>query len=247
MYLKIFIVVVFGLFVIFLLMNFRAYSPLVQERPIVQNGSGKKNNALQYFSQRLAMSIDDDPILGNKNAPLTLIEFSDFECGNCKLFFQKTLPRLKENYINQGKLRLVYRDFPGPSHEPLATKEALAANCSREQGGDSKYFEYHDRIFMTTKSGGKGLNVDDLFSIANNLKLDQELFKDCFESERFKEEIKKDFFDGMNGGITGTPTFFLGLTTQNNTINGIKISGAMPYQAFKIIIEELLKSNEKNN
>jgi len=89
--------------------------------------------------------------------------------------------------------------------------------------------------------------VAQLFLIASNLKLDEMRFKECFESERFKEEVKKDFFDGMNNGITGTPTFFLGLTTQDNTIKGMKILGAMPYAAFKIIIEELLQSNETNN
>jgi len=199
-----------------------------------------------YFPEQ-AISVDDDPVMGDKNAPLTLIEFSDFECGNCRLFFLQTLPLLKKKYINTGKLRLVYRDFPVKSHDPLATQEAMAANCAREQKGDEGYFDYHDEIFNTTTSGGRGLEVAQLFLIASNLKLDQIHFKGCFESERFKEEVKKDFFDGMNNGITGTPTFFLGLTTQDNTIKGMKILGAMPYAAFKIIIEELLQSNETNN
>ena len=200
----------------------------------------------EYFSKQ-TVSVDDDPVMGDKNAPITLIEFSDFECGNCRLFFLQTLPLLKKKYINTGKLRLVYRDFPVKSHDPLATQEAMAANCAREQKGDEGYFDYHDEIFNTTTSGGRGLEVAQLFLIASNLKLDQIHFKGCFESERFKEEVKKDFFDGMNNGITGTPTFSLGLTTQDNTIKGMKILGAMPYAAFKIIIEELLQSNETNN
>lgn len=201
---------------------------------------------LEVFSKQ-TVSTDDDPVMGDDNAPLTLIEFSDFECGNCKLFFLQTLPLLKKNYINNGKLKLVYRDFPVKSHDPLATQEAQGANCAREQKQDLGYFEYHDEIFNTTRSGGRGLEVAQLFLIANKLKLDSKLFKECFESERFKEEIKRDFYDGMNSGVTGTPTFFLGLTMQSNNIAGIKISGAMPYAAFKIIIEELLASNERSN
>lgn len=205
-----------------------------------------QKSTLSYFPEQ-TVSVDDDPFMGDKNAPLTLIEFSDFECGNCKLFFLQTLPLLKENYISTGILKLVYRDFPVKSHDPLATQEAMAATCAREQKGDGGYFDYHDGVFNTTTSGGRGLEVAQLFLIASNLKLDQMRFKECFESEKFKEEVKKDFFDGMNNGITGTPTFFLGQTSKGDTIKGIKISGAMPFAAFKIIIEELLQSDETNN
>jgi len=226
----------FLLLIIFLAIN-------TLQKNTTRNNSKKSSDLFA----RQVISVDDDPVMGDRNAPLTLVEFSDFECGNCKLFFLQTLPLLKEKYINTGKLRFVYRDFPVKSHDPLATQEATAADCAREQKQDEGYFDYHDGIFNTTTSGGRGLEVAQLFLIASNLKLDQMRFKECFESERFKEEVKKDFFDGMNSGITGTPTFFLGLTTQDNTIKGMKILGAMPYAAFKIIIEELLESNETNN
>ena len=83
-------------------------------------------------------SIDDDPVLGDKNAPVTIVEFSDYECPFCKRHFDQTLPELIKNYIDTGKVKLVYRDFPLSFHDPMATKEAVAANCAREQGGDPR-------------------------------------------------------------------------------------------------------------
>lgn len=231
---------------LFLFLNSQTKSSAVK-KSTAQENLAKKENPLKYFSQKRMVSIDDDPFMGEENAPLTLIEFSDFECGNCKLFFLQTLPLLKDNYINTGKLKLVYRDFPVKSHDPLATQEAMAATCAKEQQGNEGYFKYHDAIFNTTTSGGRGLEISQLFSLANNLKLNSGLFKECFETERYKNEAQKDFSDGMAVSVTGTPTFFLGKTSENGTISGYKISGAMPYAAFKIIIEELLKSNERSN
>lgn len=197
----------------------------------------------EFFSKQV-VSLDDDPVMGDKKAPLTLIEFSDFECGNCKLFFLQTLPLLKENYINKGKLKLVYRDFPVRSHEPLATKQAIAAACAREQGGDVSYYAFHDKIFLTTTSGGRGMKEEQLPQIVNDLNLDNVKFNGCFESDKYKSEVEKDFNEGMGMGVTGTPTFFLGKSSDDGIIKGTKISGAMPYAAFKILIEELLRSHE---
>src|SRR3989344_7763193 len=95
-------------------------------------------------------SLDGDPVLGDANAPVTMIEFSDYECPFCKRHFQDTFPQIKSEYIDTGKVKLVFRDLPLSFHDPLATKEAMAANCSREQGGDSTYFKFHDAIFKTT-------------------------------------------------------------------------------------------------
>lgn len=105
-------------------------------------------------------SIDDDPILGKKDAQLTMVEFSDYECPFCKRHFTQTLPSLKKDYIDTGKVKLVYRDFIAvDGHNPAATQEAEAANCAREQGGDETYFKYHDLIFQNTKSNGEGISL----------------------------------------------------------------------------------------
>lgn len=100
---------------------------------------------------------DDDPVLGNPNAPLTLVEFSDYECPFCKRYFDQTYPQVKKEYIDTGKLKLVFRDLALSFHDPAATFEANAANCAKELGGDKAYFEYHDLLFKNTKSNGQGI------------------------------------------------------------------------------------------
>lgn len=103
-------------------------------------------------------SVDDDPVIGNKDAPVTIIDFSDFECPFCKRHFTDTYPQLKKEYIDTGKVKVVYRDMIAvPSHDPASTTEAIAANCAREQGGDEAYVKMHDYIYKNTKGNGQGL------------------------------------------------------------------------------------------
>jgi protein-disulfide isomerase len=175
---------------------------------------------------------DDDPVLGDKNAPVTIVEWSDFECPFCGRFFKDTLPQIKKNYIDTGKVKLIYRDFPLPFHEPAATREAIAADCAREQGGDKTFFAYHDMIFTNTKANGQGVETDQLYDMAKQLDLDENQFRECVESEKYKEEIAKDIADGRRAGINGTPGFL---------INGRLVSGAQPYAVFEQIIGEALK------
>ncbi len=188
------------------------------------------------------VSVDDDPVLGNKNAPLTLIEFSDYECPFCKRYFTETFPQIKKDYVDTGKLKIVYRDYPLPFHNPLATTEAIAANCSREQGGDAAYFKYHDEVFQRTKSNGQGLVKDDLYKIAADLKLNAGNFKSCLDSEKYKDEIAKDTADGSAAGVSGTPTVFIGKSAADGTITATKVVGAQPYTAFKSAIDQLLQN-----
>ncbi len=103
-------------------------------------------------------SVDDDPVEGDVKAAVTMIEFSDYECPFCKRHFTQTLPSLRKDYIDSGKVKLIFRDFIAvPSHNPWATTEAKAANCAREQGGDEAYFRFHDEVFSKTKANGEGL------------------------------------------------------------------------------------------
>lgn len=103
-------------------------------------------------------SVDDDAVLGSKNAPVTLIEFSDYECPFCQRHFKQVYPSIKKDYIDTGKVKLVFRDFVAvTAHNPNATTEAMATSCAREQGGDEAYFKMHDDIFTNTKANGQGL------------------------------------------------------------------------------------------
>lgn len=174
---------------------------------------------------------DDDPVLGDPNAPITMIEFSDYECPFCKRHFTQTLPKLKEKYIDTGKVKLVYRDFPLGFHDPLATKEAMGANCAREQGNDETYFAYHDLIFENTNSNGRGLQEEKLYDFADELGLDRIKFTECLDSGKYKDEVAKDIADGRSAGVSGTPAFI---------VAGKFVSGAQPFSVFEAIIEEAL-------
>ena len=186
-------------------------------------------------------SIDDDPVLGDKNAPVTVIEFSDYECPFCKRHFDQTHQELVKKYIETGKVKLVFKDFPLSFHDPMATKEAVAANCAREQGGDKKYFEFHDEIFKRTISNGNGLNDEKILTIAKDLGLNTGKFTTCLSNQAQTDEVKKDIADGTAAGASGTPTFLIGKTTSNGEIDGELLIGAQPFAAFQAVIDPMLQ------
>ena len=181
-------------------------------------------------------SIDDDPILGEKDAPLTLIEFSDYQCPFCGRFARDTLPLIKKEFIEKGKVRYVFRDFPVHRIHPQAQKAAEAAQCA---GGQDKYWEMHDLIFENQKA----MEVENLKGYAEGLGLNMKDFNKCLEDGRYAEEVMKDLAAGGRAGIRGTPSFILGRTTEDGTIKGRLIIGAQPYQIFKTAIEALLKTD----
>ncbi len=182
-------------------------------------------------------SVDDDPVLGNADAPITIVEFSDYECPFCKRHFTQTLPQLKKDYIDTGKVKLVYRDLPLSFHDPMATTEAIAANCAREQGGDETYFKYHDELFKRTTSNGNGLTKDNLYQIAADLSLNSANFASCLDSEKYKDEVAKDSSDAQTAGASGTPSFIIGKS--GNEIEGELIVGAQPFFFFLTVIDDI--------
>lgn len=185
-------------------------------------------------------SVDDDPVLGDKNAPITLIEFSDYECPFCKKYFDDTLPQIKSKYIDTGKVKLVFRDYPLPFHEPMATKEAIAANCAKKQGGDKGYFVFHDEIFKRTTSNGNGLDDAKVKAIATDLKLNLSQFDSCLKDTAMADEVKKDLTDGSAAGVSGTPSFIIGKSTADGKVDGSLVVGAQPFSAFSTVFDQLL-------
>ncbi len=211
---------------------------------VVGAGAAEANNpqaAQPQPATKGVASVDDDPILGDKNAPVTIIEFSDYECPFCKRHFDETLPQLKEKYVDTGKVKIVFRDLPLPFHDPMATKEAVAANCARKQGGDAKYFQYHDEIFKRTKSNGNGLSETDLTTIATSIGLNIDSFNSCLTDQAQNDEVKKDLADAGKAGASGTPTFVIGKSTSNGEIQGDLVVGAQPFAAFQAAIDPLLQ------
>jgi len=168
---------------------------------------------------------DDDPVLGDKNAPVTIVSFEDYQCPFCKRAFDQTFPQLKKDYIDTGKVKYVYRDFPLGFH-PQANPAAEASECADEQG---KFWEYHDEIFNNQATLGRDLYI----KLAGDLGLDVGKFTQCIDNGEMKQEVQADTSYGSQIGVSGTPTFF---------INGVKLVGAQPYAAFQQVIEaELAK------
>lgn len=168
---------------------------------------------------RINVSPDDDPALGPEDAPIVMVEFSDFSCPFCRQFHMETFGPLMEAYAE--KIRFVYRDFPVVGGGATGRVAAQAANCAGEQGA---YWEFHDALF----SGRYDLNQDGFVQYGQELNLDTNELLECIDSGRYREEIESDLRDGASLGVTGTPTFF---------INGIPLVGAQPLASFAQIIE----------
>jgi len=199
---------------------------------VIQQGSGDSGlrDALplaggqpQQAQQPTGATVDDDPVKGSASAPVTIIEFSDFQCPFCSRFWKDTLPLIEENYIKTGKAKLVYRDFPLGFH-PQGLPAAEAAECANEQG---KFWEMHDKIYANQDS----MSIDSYKKWAKDLGLDASKFSQCLDSEKYKAEVLKDQSDGQAAGVSGTPTFY---------INGVQVVGAQPYDAFKQVIDSEL-------
>ena len=186
----------------------------------------------------ISVSLDDDPVKGDSNAPITMIEFSDFQCPFCARFFTETLPLIQKNYIDTGKVKFVYRDFPLPDIHQNAIPAAIAAECADEQG---MFWEYHNKIFenqLLWQDLDKQNVVRTFEQFAEELVLDTNTFNTCLESAKYLDEVQNDLNDGVSYGVTGTPGFFIG----NEKIGYGMVSGAQPYAAFQQVFDQLLVS-----
>jgi len=168
------------------------------------------------------VSADDDPALGPEDAPVLIVEFSDYQCPFCARVASETLPQILEAY--EGKIRLVFRDFPLTSMHSNAQKAAEAAECADDQG---QFWAYHDILFQNQQA----LDIDSLKEYAQELGLDTDAFNECLDSGQYTPEVENDLAQGQSYGVTATPTFF---------INGRLLRGAQPFSAFEAMIEEEL-------
>jgi len=197
----------------------------INVQDIIADDSGSDTLGYQQEVGNLdtGVSADDDAILGDENAPIEIIEFSDYECPFCTRFYTNTLPQLKSQYIDTGKAKLIYRDFPLGFHAN-AQKAAEAAECAGDQG---KYFDMHDKLFEQGVSGG----TISFKQYAKDIGLNTKDFDACLDTGKYADEVKKDFSDGQSAGVSGTPTFY---------INGQQLVGAQPFEAFQQVIEQEL-------
>lgn len=174
---------------------------------------------------------DDDPVKGDPNAPVIIMEFSEFRCPFCRRFAMQTLPLIKEKYIDKGKVKLIFRDLPLPFHR-YAKDAAKAANCAMKQG---KFWEMHDKLFETGK-----LTPNDLSSYAQGLGLDMKKFEECMKDPAIEAEINGDVEASREYGIRGTPSFIIGKNKGGKTFTGEIVRGALPFSNFQKVIEKYL-------
>ena len=189
-----------------------------------------------------AVSLDElmklgprDAILGNANAPVTLIEYGDYQCPFCSRFFGTTESSIVSAYLNTGKVKMVFRNFAFLGPESLAT--AAAADCALDQ---NKLWPYHDALYSAKladeqKGGGENdgfFSRAELIKLAQNVGLDIQLFTSCIDSNKHATDVTNERTAASNGGIGSTPTFL---------VDGTQILGAEPYATFQAAIEAALK------
>ena len=215
-----------------------------QEIDALRKEVGEIRKALDEIRQRLrqdppssapaTVSAADRRALGRADAPVTIVEFSDFQCPYCRRHVSATLPALKTDYIATGKVRYVFRDLPIDSIHPHARKAAEAAHCAGEQG---RYWEMHDVLFQHQRQ----LAAGNLKAHAGALGLDRDAFDACLDEGKHVKAVRDDEVAARSIGVTATPTFFIGKTRPDGTVEGIRIVGAQPIAAFRKAIDPLLE------
>lgn len=175
-------------------------------------------------SPKIAVSTDGYPVWGKANAPVTIVEFSDFECPYCSRV-NPTIDRIKKEY-GEDKVRIVFRDMPLPSHA-RAIPAAMASHCAHDQG---KFWEYHDVLFENQRK----LGDEDLKEYAKKVGLDEAKFQECYSKGQFKERVETSQQEAQRVGIQATPSF---------VINGTLLQGAQPFEKFKEKIDRILSKS----
>lgn len=168
------------------------------------------------------------PIMGQKNAKVTVIEFADLRCPFCEQFFTQTEPQLIKDYVDTGKVQFYFRSYAFLG--PASTVAANAAECANDQG---KFWTFHDYMYKNqpSETDTSMYTVDNLTNIAGQLGMDTTKFHDCLNNNADNANVNKDFSDGQAAGVSGTPTFF---------VDGTPLVGAQPYSAFQTLINQEL-------
>lgn len=184
----------------------------------------EKTEAVSEFNEIVDVNVGDDPVLGNENANVTFVEFSDFECPFCVKFSLTTMPDIKKNYVDTGKIKVMFLNFPLENIHKNSLNAAKASECAYRQG---KFWEMHDIMFDKSPK----LSLVDLRGYAEKIGLDVSKFDGCMSSSAVLDDIARDAASATEAGVKGTPAFF---------VNGRFISGAQKYEVFQQIIEQEL-------
>ncbi|NOZ00067.1 MAG: DsbA family protein [Chloroflexi bacterium] len=181
----------------------------------------------------------DGNAMGDPNAPVTIIEYSDYQCPYCRFFSEQTEQLIVETYVQTGKVYFIYRSMGNFVSDNIAkstgvenTESSDAAEAAHCAGEQDKFWEYHDILFANQTGEGVGAYAPRrLKAFAESLDLDMNAFNECFDSHKYQQVVEQEGLDGRAAGVTGTPSF---------VINGELFSGAQPFDAFREVIETAL-------
>jgi protein-disulfide isomerase len=205
------------------LLNYLQQNKLTEARRTYLKSLREKAQVKMYLTPPIVeVSAEGAPFKGPQGAPITIVEFSDFQCAYCKRVLT-VLNQVLERYPDQ--VRLAFRDFPIVNIHPQAQKAAEAAHCASEQG---KFWEYHDLLFEKQEA----IPTTNFADHAKALGLELTSFQACLDSQKYRDKVERNYADGVKAGVSGTPAFF---------INGRLVSGAQPLEAFKAVIDEELE------
>ena len=211
---------------------------LAEIKKMLKEGARAPAKAAGFKEQ--VISIGNSPVKGNNDAPVTIVEYSDYECPYCARSYRDVMPKLQEEYIDTGKVRFVMREFPLASIHKNATNASLAALCAERQ---DKYWEMHNIMFENQKQ----LDVDSLKTYAATIGLDTGAFDTCLTNKETEDDLRADMASAAKLGQRGTPGFYIGLTDKNDPdkVNmSVSIRGAQSFDNFSASIDDLLKSAE---
>ena len=172
------------------------------------------------------------PLQGNPDASITIVEFGDYQCSQCYIWYQNTKPAITSNYVDTGKVNFVFIDLAFLGND--STKAAQASYCAEDQ---QMYWQYHDLLYSSQKSkiDGGWADTEELKNFAVDLGLDMDLFESCLDSEKYSKRVEYNVQQAHKNGITGTPGFFIVTSNTQHQING-----AQPFSVFKQILDSVV-------
>jgi len=221
-----------GISVISILAAFFAMNALVvSDQPLVLVEANDRDDEAERFSGTI-LTANGSPYLGDKNAPITLVEFGDYQCFFCNKFFHDTENGILENYVKTGKVKIIFKDYTiiGPD----SITAALGANCAGDQ---EKFWEFHDILYNNWNGENNGwASSENVIGFAKELNLDVEKFTECLDEKHHQSKIAASNSDAQKLGLTGTPAFFI---ISNNQV--IPIQGAQPFEVFQRIFDAELQ------
>ena len=181
-----------------------------------------------------SVNLDESRALGSADAAVAVVEFSDYQCPYCSRFFQQTFPQIEKSYIDTGKVRFFFRDFPLIQIHPQAKAAAIAANCAARQGA---YWEMHHQLFANQKQLGPELYE----ASAEELGLNQGVFQSCLADPAESKKVDEDGAYGQSLAVQGTPHYFVGRVQDGQLVNVLRVNGAQPFEIFSKAIDSLLE------